>query len=555
MENLIKDMLALFLGRTDKLVGFARGKPMNFKLRIPSQEIPRYLLRHFKGHQRIGFYNFLSDGTCPWSVIEFDKEDESENFNKAIKFRNALSESGLRAYLERSYTDRGFRVWIFFSRPADSSQIRKFLKMVMEKIEIFDMTKIYPTEDTDNAGEDNDGEYIWLPFYGGTEDPVGKSIKQEHNLFLDDSGKTIPVDMSLKLITSNDPGILPEITTSLSRVFLEPPVAKISRPVRTDLKRTKEREIKKTPEVTSSSIEPDLEINMLDKVIDNLFLWLNSETFSPVSTGFKTLDRAINGGLQVGKLMEINGGNAVERVNFCFQILDQISRNNAGREIPVVALYVSRRFSKEELVLKSICRIGEFDEDYLEGRKWKEENNPEEFIQALKKVTKSYHDMAKWIMVLRMEYRVKVNLIKYAIRQLSYNYNTPCVILVIEDPFLSLYTSSEENSMDILTELHMLAQYMTVPVIILNDTSAVSAGNYMDGIIHMSFQLNTDEKTIKSFLEDRDLSRTIAPEKVKALSNRDEKPALLRIKREKTGREVILPFLIRKKYNQFLEIN
>ena len=107
---------------------------MNFRLRMPSQEIPRYLLRHLKGHQRVGFYNFLPDGTCFWSVAEFDKDDLYTNLDKATKFKNSLSEAGIRAYLEKSYTDRGYRVWIFFNRPVDATSIEKIYEYGFEKI-------------------------------------------------------------------------------------------------------------------------------------------------------------------------------------------------------------------------------------------------------------------------------------------------------------------------------------------------------------------------------------------------------------------------------------
>jgi len=69
MDKLINDILTLFKGRTDRIGGVARGRAMHFKILNPNQEMPRYLLRHLKGHQRIGFYNFLSDGTCYWALM------------------------------------------------------------------------------------------------------------------------------------------------------------------------------------------------------------------------------------------------------------------------------------------------------------------------------------------------------------------------------------------------------------------------------------------------------------------------------------------------------
>ena len=197
---------------------------------------------------------------------------------------------------------------------------------------------------------------------------------------------------------------------------------------------------------------------MLDNVIDNMLLWLTSETFSPIPTGFDSLDKSLNGGIHPGKLFEIKGGSAVERVNFSCQIMDQIAYTNLHKELPVVFLYVSRRFSREELLMKSICRVGEFDEDYLESRRWNGEDKSNDFIVNIRDIIKLYQDVSKWIMILRDTNKIKVAELENTLRQLSYKFNTPFLILFVEDPFLVLENSSDKNKLDPLVELHNLAQ-------------------------------------------------------------------------------------------------
>ena len=221
MEYLVNDILKIFKCRTDKVIGFARGKDMVFRLRMPSREIPRYLLRHLKGHQRIGLFNFLPDGTCYWSVIEFEKgENEFINLDSAMTVKKSLREAGLNAYLERTQADKSFRVWTFFDRAVDSSNVRKAFALMLDKLGLAEHGKIYPTEDSLNGSENTTGEYCWMPFFGGT-DNVGKGVRQEHTLFLDDEGETIPVDMTLKVLKANDPGMLSGLVNNFSGNYVK----------------------------------------------------------------------------------------------------------------------------------------------------------------------------------------------------------------------------------------------------------------------------------------------------------------------------------------------
>ena len=97
---------------------------------------------------------------------------------------------------------------------------------------------------------------------------------------------------------------------------------------------------------------------------------------------------------------------------------------------------------------------------------------------------------------------------------------------------------------------------MTVPVIVLNDTGAREdiALNSLDGIIHMSFQLNSDKKSIERLLKNKDGPTAKKFDKIKEDLREGEYPFILRVVKEKTGIKILLPFINRRVYNQFLEL-
>lgn len=69
----------------------------------------------------------------------------------------------------------------------------------------------------------------------------------------------------------------------------------------------------------------------------------------PVSTGFKALDQAIEGGLY-GEMYTIGAGTGEGKTAFCLQMADNIAKN--GNDVLIVSL----EMSKKELVARSISR-------------------------------------------------------------------------------------------------------------------------------------------------------------------------------------------------------
>ncbi|HPZ07009.1 MAG TPA: DnaB-like helicase C-terminal domain-containing protein [Candidatus Eremiobacteraeota bacterium] len=548
MDKVINNILSLFHGRTDRIGGVARGRAMHFKILNPLQEIPRYLQRHLKGHQRIGFYNFLPDGTCHWGLVEFEKRDqEKKNLEYALLFKKSLLEWGIKAYIEKSHTDTGYRVWIFFDRPTDSTLVREALKSILSRLNFKEQLTIYPTEESNRAEEGLYGEFTWLPFFGNS-DIMGKGVKYGHTLFIDDSKKVIPLDISLELIKTNDPKLLGDIIHYISEYTSDKEL--YSEEKEQILSEEKSEEIEKKKPSSGTEIEINNEMN--DSALDNLLVWLISETFSPVPTGFRALDAVLEGGLQNGKITEIRGGNSIDRTSFALQIIDQIASYNSTRQLPVIILYISRRYDREELILKSISRIGELNENLLESKKWKQEANADEFIEHIHGAITVYQSFAQWIKVLMVKNKLDVVTIENTARQLSYKFNTPHILIVMEDPFFVLTTQNEK--IEYIIKIQSIARQMNIPVIITHERYAEKIENSMDGMIPVSIELNTDQGKVTSLIKDKKNRCAIKLEEVKEELKKSEKPVILSIYKEKTDATVMLPYLMRRVYNQFIEL-
>jgi len=549
MDKLINDILTLFKGRTDRIGGVARGRAMHFKILNPNQEMPRYLLRHLKGHQRIGFYNFLSDGTCYWALMEFEKkEHEKQNLEDTFLVKRTLAECGIRSYIERCCTDTGFRLWIFFDSPASASLIREAFQVLLHKLKLEEYVNIYPTEEKSRADEGACGEFAWLPFFGDS-DIMGKGLKHGHTLFLDDSKKVIPIDMALELIKTNDPMMLPDIIS----YFSDKPTGEFKKgPEKAEIplekKLEKKEEIIPAEEPVHHVAEVDSQ-EMNDSVLDNMLIWLTSDTFSPVPTGFKSLDLLLDGGLQNSKLTEIKGGNSVERTILSLQIADQIASYNSTRQLPVVIFYISRRFDREELILKSLSRTGELNEALLESKKWKSEPRADDFMEQLHGAITIYQSYAQWIKVLNVRSKIDIDFIESTAKQLSYKFNTPHIVMVVEDPFLIF----PDNMVETIIKLRTVARELNMPVLIINDGIGESRED-MDGMISVSIELNTSAEAVNNIIKDKKSRCAIKLEERKEELKKFEKQVILRVYKEKTDSVVLLPFIMKRVYNQFVEI-
>ena len=166
MNDSIQDKFySLFKGRTDK-VGVLDDTPKAKTVRS-EEEIHDLVEKHLEGQDRLGFYNLLPDGTCPWAVIEFEDHgkqgDLSDPDEKSKAFMKHMDSAGLTCYREVSKNPNGkcFHVWIFFDKSISAKRVhlglRYFLNAAMGiNVEVF--PKGYDTSTI--------GNFVWLPLFG-----------------------------------------------------------------------------------------------------------------------------------------------------------------------------------------------------------------------------------------------------------------------------------------------------------------------------------------------------------------------------------------------------
>ncbi len=135
---------------------------------------------HLEGKHTIGVYPLLTDETCWFLAIDFDKESWANDVNAFMETCKGLK---IPAALERSRSGKGAHVWIFFSAPILASNARKLgsylLTETMSRYHQLGMDsydRLFPNQDTMPKG--GFGNLIALP--------LQKEVcKKGNTLFLD----------------------------------------------------------------------------------------------------------------------------------------------------------------------------------------------------------------------------------------------------------------------------------------------------------------------------------------------------------------------------------
>jgi superfamily II DNA or RNA helicase len=124
---------------------------------------------HLLGKHTVGVYPLLTDETCWFLAVDFDKKSWQEDV--AI-FLRTCGEIGVSPALERSRSGKGGHVWMFFDRPVSASLARKFgcaiLTRSMERrhqIGLDSYDRFFPSQDTMPKG--GFGNLIALPLQRG----------------------------------------------------------------------------------------------------------------------------------------------------------------------------------------------------------------------------------------------------------------------------------------------------------------------------------------------------------------------------------------------------
>ncbi|WP_088830505.1 TOTE conflict system archaeo-eukaryotic primase domain-containing protein [Paenibacillus tyrfis] len=121
-----------------------------------------------KVNRIIGVYPMLTDETCWFLAIDFDKQNWQQDASAVMK---TCREMSVPAALERSRSGNGGHVWIFFKQPIDASLARKLgcalLTKTMERryqLGLGSYDRLFPNQDTLPKG--GFGNLIALPLQG-----------------------------------------------------------------------------------------------------------------------------------------------------------------------------------------------------------------------------------------------------------------------------------------------------------------------------------------------------------------------------------------------------
>jgi hypothetical protein len=131
------------------------------------------------GWFRIGTYGPAPDGTTRWLVIDFDGGGEhsaplAEPMAVALSVLHLCYRAGLHAYLERSYSGKGWHLWVFFDTPVPARKARQLgFALAPRDAWLADGDLADPESGTgievypkcDSLREGGRGNQVWLPWY------------------------------------------------------------------------------------------------------------------------------------------------------------------------------------------------------------------------------------------------------------------------------------------------------------------------------------------------------------------------------------------------------
>jgi hypothetical protein len=137
---------------------------------------------HLLGKQTIGVYPLLTDDTCWFIAVDFDKKSWEAD---ACAFLKMCHESGVPASLERSRSGNGAHVWIFFASPVQAALARKLASAILTRtmerryaLGLDSYDRLFPSQDTMPKG--GFGNLIALPLQHGPRESANSVFVDEH---------------------------------------------------------------------------------------------------------------------------------------------------------------------------------------------------------------------------------------------------------------------------------------------------------------------------------------------------------------------------------------
>jgi hypothetical protein len=150
--------------------------------RLFEQATDNVIKNHLEGSIVMGIYPLLTNETCHFLAIDFDKETWRED---VLVFIETCRLEIIPAVLERSRSGNGAHIWIFFGEPVPAAKARKLGSFLMTRtldrrpeIGLDSFDRFFPNQDTlPNGGF---GNLIALPLQKAARE-------KSHSLFLDDN--------------------------------------------------------------------------------------------------------------------------------------------------------------------------------------------------------------------------------------------------------------------------------------------------------------------------------------------------------------------------------
>ncbi|MCL2485870.1 MAG: toprim domain-containing protein [Endomicrobia bacterium] len=268
-----------------------------------------------------------------------------------------------------------------------------------------------------------------------------------------------------------------------------------------------------------------------------------------ISTGFKLLDEALDGGLYEG-LYIIGAISSLGKTTFVLQIADQIAQR--GNDVLIFSLEMSRY----ELMAKSISRltlencggkttVAKTTRGILAGAKRKNYSTEEK--ELINKSIADYAEYSQYIYIHEGIGNIGVEEIRHEVQKhISFTGNTPLVIidyLQIISPF-DMKSTDKQNTDKTVLELKRLSRDKKIPVIAIssfnrdNYTAPVNLASYKEsGAIEYSSDIllglqlaGMDE------LSQSEGKRTDTTKKIEEMKVADPRKAQLKILKNRNGK-------------------